>query len=168
MKARLTQLVARYVAAGLTAVAGWLGAEGAATGDLAAAVALVVVSAAGFAADLLIHRKNNGGVMKTPAKPAIILAACLLLAGCSSTPAERWAAARSSVTTAQDVTMALHETEVISDEDVLAIGPYIVTARGLVNAAYPLIDEGGPEFDAKLAETRDILKKVRTELKEHQ
>lgn len=64
MKSRLTQLLAKPIAIGLGAVAGWLGASGDDTTDLALALAAAIVSILAWAVDLLIHKAETGGVTK--------------------------------------------------------------------------------------------------------
>ncbi|MFI4861817.1 MAG: hypothetical protein ACIAXF_14185 [Phycisphaerales bacterium JB063] len=64
MKSRITQLIAKPIAIGLSAVAGGLGATGDDTTDLAWALAAAVVAIGAWLLDLLIHKAETGGVTK--------------------------------------------------------------------------------------------------------
>lgn len=90
----------------------------------------------------------------------------LLLTACASTPTARWVQARESVTTVQDVTIGLHQAELINDADIKAVAPWIIAARNQVNAAYVYLPEGGPTYDKLLATVAEYVARVRQHLRE--
>lgn len=171
MTARLTQLLARYVAAALTAVAGALGlqAESGETDSLSLALASAIVAAVLYLFDLMIHKAATGGITKPAgtSKAAILLILLLPLAACN-TPGERYVAQREAVTTAQTVVPDLTKQGVISEDDLDVIVPLIWTARDAVNLSYAYLPEGGPEFDSNLTKAADAIANLRSILRNKQ
>lgn len=72
MKSRITQLIARYIGVALMGIAGIvaggeLSADSSAQiGELSTAIAIGVVGFLTVVVDLVIHRVNNGGILKAP------------------------------------------------------------------------------------------------------
>lgn len=95
-----------------------------------------------------------------------LLLLALLLTGCATNPTARWAQARESVTTAQDVTVGLHQAEVIDDTDLKTVAPWLIAARNQVNAAYVYLPEGGPTYDKLLATVAEYIARVRVYMRE--
>jgi len=83
--------------------------------------------------------------------PVLILAA---MTGCQTSPSDRWAIARETLTTAQDAAMILHDARAIDDETlVYRIAPAAQTARTALDRAYVLLpDEPGVEDYLDMAE----------------
>lgn len=79
-----------------------------------------------------------------PKRTIPLLALLLVLTACQTSPTERWAVARQSLTTTQDVLSTLHDGGMIEDEQMLQTEPFIKTARAaLVKAEALLPDEPG-------------------------
>ena len=90
MKSRIVQLLAKPIAMALASLAGWLGATGDGTADLALALASAVVAIGAWVLDLAIHRVETGGVSKPAGTKKLIipLAMCLTLTGCTGVPGQ--------------------------------------------------------------------------------
>ena len=90
MKSRLTQLLARFVAMALTAIAGVFGVDVAQgdTDSLAVALSAAVVAIVLYFADLLMHKAETGGITKPAGTRKlgllVPLALVLTLGGCAS------------------------------------------------------------------------------------
>lgn len=169
MKARLIQLLARYIGVALVAIAGTIGVEAdpEQTQQLALAGASAIGAIAGLIVDLLIHRASAGSVMTPVKKAAPVVLAVLLLGGCA-TPGERYVAQREAVTTAQTVVPDLVRQGVIAEDDLDAIVPLVWTARDAVNLSYAYLPEGGPAFDSNLTAAADALARLRAILRAKQ
>jgi hypothetical protein len=57
------------------------------------------------------------------------------LTGCNFTPHAQWATQRSLLTTSQNTVKTLHESKLISTDDVKKIQPYLLAARGHLKLA---------------------------------
>lgn len=90
----------------------------------------------------------------------------LLLTACASTPEARWVKQREAVSTAQDVSVSLHQSHVIDDEQLLTVSPWIKAARLKVNQAWTQLPDGGESFDNQLDQAADLLAQIRQVLQE--
>jgi hypothetical protein len=83
--------------------------------------------------------------------PVLILAA---MTGCHSSPSDRWAIARETLTTAQDAALILHDAGAIDDETIVfRVQPAAAAARSALDRAYPLLPaEPGVEDYLDIAE----------------
>ena len=97
-----------------------------------------------------------------------LLIPLILLTACATTPTARWVQQREAVTTTQDVIVSLHEAEIVSDDAVRKVAPWIVTARNGVNMAYADLPDGGPAFDSRLAKVRSLLSRIKAVIREEQ
>lgn len=73
----------------------------------------------------------------------LAVAACLLLAACASDPTTRWAQARDTLTTTQDVVLILHASGSVSDETLVRkIDPAVQVARAALQKAEDALPDG--------------------------
>jgi hypothetical protein len=91
----------------------------------------------------------------------LAIAATLMLVGCSTSPTQRWAAARESLTTFQNVTLQLHSDGLVSDKDIVAMDPAVKAARKGLAVAESYLPDGGQDFDAWLDIVRQALGELR-------
>lgn len=135
---RVTQLMARLIAAGLAATAGALGAgEQEAAGLVAHADAIAAALGAVLMGliDLLIHRSGLGAIM-APAKSAaiVVVVACFGLAvGCAGVPVDL-------VRGHLDTAGADHQARLLADDSLAAVelavwGEHYAAMREAVDAA---------------------------------
>ncbi len=75
--------------------------------------------------------------------------ACLILfvVSCASTPTNRWAQARVTLTTGQNTALTLHEAGIIDDLMLVKADPYVKSARVALDAAEGYLPEGGDTFE---------------------
>jgi hypothetical protein len=101
--------------------------------------------------------------------PIIVLCMIALAtaAGCAKTPAARWAQGRGAVTATQEVILQQHGAGVISDADLVAIDPFIQSARGALDRAKAFLPDGGPDFDFYLDLATDVLSRVKAFREKH-
>lgn len=166
MTSRLVQLLARYIAVGLTALAGAIGAEEYATGveDLSRSLALAIVAIGLFLVDLIIHKLGTGGVLtkpgdQTPAKAssgsAYLLACVLLLpmgmSGCEalasapSSPMTNALILRDGYTATMNILTTYRSIGDISDEQALDIEAVRVVAAQAIDSYEQAAREGASE-----------------------
>lgn len=101
-------------------------------------------------------------------KHLALLVPLVLLTACATTPTARWVQQREAITTTQDVIVSLHEADIVSDDAVRQVAPWIVTARNQVNMAYTDLPDGGPAFDSRLAQARDLIARIKALIREEQ
>lgn len=91
---------------------------------------------------------------------AFVVAACLLcLAGCR-TPTQEWAAARETLTAAQDGVLELHAGGIISDKELVQIDVAAQTARRALAVAETRLPDGGPEFEDWMNVAQEALQRL--------
>jgi uncharacterized lipoprotein YajG len=62
-------------------------------------------------------------------RPLILALMLFALTGCNMTPHSQWATQRDILTTSQNAIMTMHTANLINDDDVKKIQPYLLVAR---------------------------------------
>ena len=83
----------------------------------------------------------------------------VMLVGCQ-TPTQEWAAQREALTQVEHAVADLHTAEVIDDENLRDVYPWLEVARGALVRAEAKLPEGGDKFDNLLETARDVLRKA--------
>jgi hypothetical protein len=81
---------------------------------------------------------------------------CVGFVGCR-TPTRDWAAARETLTAAQNGVLELHAGGVIGDAELVRIDIAVQTARRALAVAETRLPEGGPEFEDWMEVAREAL-----------
>lgn len=176
MKARITQIIAKLIAAAAMPIALWLGGEAVNEGqvlDTASSIAAGIVSLGALLVDLVVHKVETGGIFqsagdRTPAAQRAkinrstrgVLLACLLLpaltmGGCAANPVDEWHQARQTQTQLKAQMLNLHTAGAISDRELVAMEQYVRAADdalGAWQAALPRDEDGQLDPDGEMAE----------------
>ena len=80
------------------------------------------------------------------------------LAGCGTTPSQRWSASTSALQTARTVTMTLHEGGVIDNRQLADAHKIDLTVRGALDVAETQLPAGGATFEEYMAVAEGGLK----------
>lgn len=96
--------------------------------------------------------------MKTRTAP-ILLLLLMFLQGCetlSTTPTQRWAISRESLTRSQNVILESHKAGYVSDQRLVAADKLVQSARRALARAEAQLPQGGKEFDNLIQLAGDV------------
>lgn len=89
-----------------------------------------------------------------------LLLVCLLLAACASTPTNRWAQARVTLTSAEKTALAAHRSGLISDGILVRSDGLVKTARAALDKAELQLPEGGSVFEILMSAADEAIKQI--------
>ena len=99
-------------------------------------------------------------MMRRQTQTVTLILVTLLLVACSTTPTNRWAQARSTLTRAQDTVLFMHQAGVIDDATLLKADPIAQAARAALDKAELALPEGGAGFDHYLGIVDSMLDRL--------
>ena len=89
-----------------------------------------------------------------------LLFTLFLIVGCSSNPTNRWAQARSTLTTAQDSVLIAHTAGLVSDATLVAADPIAQATRAALDKAETYLPDGGTNFESYMGIVDSMLARL--------